>query len=130
MSPTNTNARSSPPPTSDRLELSRIMFMDTLRFPLSVRQRILLMCVTLTLSNLALSMTRSSRVYLFEQAQCLRYYQSHDTAQVNLQDSIHETLCKLEAIQYPLSIIVGIDSFLALLPGNTFQLSFVQLFRI
>ena len=78
------------------------------------------MSVTLTLSNLALCMTRNSRVYLFEQAQCLLYYQSHGSVEVNTHDSIKETLCKLDDIQYPLSIVVGIDSFLSLLPGIAF----------
>ena len=78
------------------------------------------MSVTMTLSSLALSMTRNSRIYLFEQAQCLLYYQSHPSKQVNLQESIRESECKLENIQYPLSIVVGIDSFLSLLPGTAF----------
>lgn len=105
-------------------DLSCIMFEDTIQFPLSVRHRILLMSVTMTLSNLALCITKNSRVYLFEQAQCLLYYQSHGPTQVDIQNSINESLCKVEDIQYPLSIIVGIDSFLSLLPGKAFWFSF------
>ena len=82
-------------------------------------REILLMSLVLTLANLALSISRASRVYLFEQAQCLLYYQSNDPTQISSQHGVDESLCKLDDVQYPLSIVVGIDSCLALLPGKS-----------
>ena len=86
--------------------------------PPPVRRQILTTSVVLTLSNLALCMTRNSRVYLFEQAQCLLFYHSHGSMQVDLGSRIEEGLCKGDEIQYPLSVVVGVDTFLSLLPGK------------
>lgn len=71
------------------------------------------------MSNLALTTSKNSRVYLFEQAICSMYYRSHpeELMGVNQRDSIDEVLCKKKDIQHPLSWVVGIDSFLQLLPG-------------
>ncbi|MCJ1281406.1 hypothetical protein MMC26_000725 [Xylographa opegraphella] len=102
------------------------MFKDTPQSSLSVRRRILLMSVTMTLSNLALCMTRNSRVYFFEQAQCLLYYQARGSTHVALRDSIDESLCKMDDVQYPLSITVGIDSFLFLLPASGYSRHFTE----
>lgn len=99
------------------------MFQDAPPYSLSVGRQILLSGIVLTLSNLALSTTRNSRVYLFEQAQCRTYYRSHDLTQINAQHGVAESLCKLGDIQYPLSITVGIDSCLSLLPGKAFKFS-------
>ena len=76
------------------------------------------MSIVLIVGNLALTMTKSSRVYLFEQARCLIYYQVNDSTQIDLENGIKESLCKLEGVQYPLSIIVGVDAILAMLPGK------------
>ena len=91
-------------------------------FPLAdmtVRWRIILMSVVLTSANLALTLHKSSRVYLFEQARCLLYYQAHDITKIDPDHGVREDLCKLEGVQYPLSITVGIDHVLLMLPGKT-----------
>ncbi len=74
------------------------------------RHQILLISAVLVVGNVALSTHRSSRVYLFEQAQCLVYYRLHD--------DIDESRCKIDEVQRPLSIVVGIDACLSLIPGN------------
>ena len=74
--------------------------------------QIALLCVVLTLSSLAASIVRSTRIYQFEQIACLAYYKQDHT-----QNAIDETLCKTEAVQTPLSIVVGVDAFLSLIPG-------------
>ena len=50
------------------------MFQEVPLANMSVRRRILLMSIVLIASNLAVTLTKSSRVYLFQQAQCLIYY--------------------------------------------------------
>ena len=105
-------------PTSTAPIRNSIMYQDAPVRKMSVGHQILLMSVVLITSNLALSITRNSRVYLFEQAQCSIYYQSHDPTQINSQYGVDERLCKLDDIQYPLSIVVGIDACLLLLPGK------------
>ncbi|KAL9103489.1 MAG: hypothetical protein Q9163_001485 [Psora crenata] len=82
--------------------------------------RISLLTWILTLSNLAICIHRSSRIYLFQQAQCLTYYRAFDPTQIDSQNKVEERLCKLGGIQSPLSIIEGVDSFLQLLPGIGF----------
>ena len=104
-------------PTTSRLRT--IMFQDAPFANMSVRRRIVLMSILLTSANLALTLTKSSRVFLFEQARCLLYYQVNDPTRIDPKDGVTETLCKIEGIQYPLSIIVGIDTVLSLLPGKT-----------
>ena len=86
-------------------------------------QHTILLCAVLTLSALSVSITRSTRVYLFEQTECLSYYRDVGSVQDHGQNAINEDLCKLEAVQYPLSIIVGVDACLAILPGER-QLAF------
>ena len=85
------------------------------------------MSIVLIAGNFALTITKSSRVYLFEQAQCLIYYQVNDSTQIDFENGIKESLCKLEGVQYPLSIIVGIDAILAMLPGKV-TMSYLFLF--
>lgn len=94
------------------------MFQDAPVYSLSASRQTLLLGIVLTSSNLALSIIWNSRVYLFEQAQCRVYYLSHGPSQVNARHGVAESLCKLGEIQYPLSITVGIDSCLAVLPGK------------
>lgn len=85
----------------------------------SVVQQILLLGLLLTLSNLAAVIHKSSRVYLFQQAQCLTYYKIHDPTQIDSHSRIQEALCKLDKVQSRLSITDGIDSFLSYLPGKS-----------
>lgn len=79
--------------------------------------RILFFGLLLASANLALSIAKSSRVYLFEQAQCRSYYLARDPISITSENPIKESLCKLEAVQTPLSLLVGLDSCLASLPG-------------
>lgn len=76
------------------------------------------MSIVFTVGNLALTLNKSSRVYLFQQARCLMYYQVNDSKMIDSDNGIDESLCKLEGVQYPLSITVGIDAILAMLPGK------------
>ena len=94
------------------------MFQDVPLADMSVRRRILLMSIVLTFGNLALTLTKSSRVYLFEQARCLIYYQVNDSTKIDSENGVKESLCKLEAVQRPLSILVGTDAILSMLPGK------------
>ena len=94
------------------------MFQDVPLASMSVRRRILLMSIVLTVGGLALTLTKSSRVYLLEQAQCLIYYQVNDVTKIDSENDVQESLCKLEGVQYPLSILVGIDAILSMLPGR------------
>ena len=82
--------------------------------------QILLLGTVLNLSYLAACIHQSSRVYLFQQAQCLAYYKIHDPTQIDSQFHVDEALCKLDEVQSPLAIVDGIDSFLQYLPGNLF----------
>lgn len=94
------------------------MALDDYLYRLSGRHQIVVVSFVLVLGNLALSIHKSCRVYLFEQAQCLIYYRLHDPQQIKTLDGVDESLCKLEPIQYPLSIIVGIDACLSFIPGK------------
>ena len=94
------------------------MFRDVPLADMSVRRRILLMSIVLTFSNLALTLTKNSRVYLFEQARCLIYYQVNDSTKIDSENGVNESLCKLEGVQHPLSILIGIDAILSMLPGK------------
>ena len=105
---------------------NHIMFQEAPPpYKVSNSRQILLMSAVLVVGFLSLSIAKNSRVYLFEQAQCLIYYQSHSSTSINTQNSIEESLCKLDDIQYPLSIVVGIDSCLTFLPGKAFP-SFIE----
>lgn len=75
----------------------------------------------ITLGNLGTILHRSSRVYLFQQAQCLDYYQIHDATEVGSNNHIEEFLCKLPVIQSRLSMVIGADSFLQCLPREPFH---------
>ena len=89
------------------------------RFPkriASVTGRIILLGAILTLGNLADIIHKSSRVYLFQQAQCLLYYKNFDPTEIQPDFRIDEALCKLSSIQSRLATIDGIDSFLSFLP--------------
>ena len=76
------------------------------------------MSIVLIFGNLAVTLTKSSRVYLFEQARCLIYYQANDPTKIDPNNGVEERLCKIEGVQYPLSIVVGIDAILLGLPGK------------
>lgn len=94
------------------------MFQDTAPAKISVRRRILLMSIVLISANLALTLSKNSRVYLFEQARCLIYYQINDPTKVDPENGVKESLCKITDIQRPLSILVGVDAMLAILPSK------------
>ena len=70
----------------------------------------------LVLANLGIVLHKSSRVYLFQQAQCFNYYQIHDPAKIDANYHIEEALCKLPFVQSRLSMVDGADSFLQCLP--------------
>ena len=94
------------------------MFQEVPHADMSVRWRILLMSIVLIFGNLAVTLAKSSRVYLFEQARCLIYYQANDPTKLDSNNGVDERLCKIDGIQYPLSIVVGIDATLLMLPGK------------
>ena len=83
----------------------------------SARQQILMFGIVLTLANLAFIIHKSSRVFLFQQSQCLAYYMTNDPTKINSQHRIEEVLCKSDDIQSRLSVTDGIESFLSFLPG-------------
>lgn len=85
---------------------------------LSVNQQMLLLGFILTLANLAMTIHKSSRVYLFQQTLCFNYYTVSDPSKINSRSQVKESLCKLHQIQAPLSVTDGIDSFLVRLPGK------------
>lgn len=86
---------------------------------ISVTNRIILFGVILTLGALAEVIHKSSRVYLFQQAQCLLYYKTFDPSKIRPDFSVDETLCKVSAIQSRLATIDGVDSFLNYLPRES-----------
>ena len=94
------------------------MFQHVPPANVSVRRRILLMCMVLISANLAQTLSKNSRVYLFEQARCLIYYQINEPTKVNSGNGVQESLCKIKDIQRPLSILVGVDAMLAMLPSK------------
>ena len=112
-SPPSPRLRTSPLP-----RLKTTMFQDVPPAKMSVRRRILLMSIVFTVGNLALTLNKSSRVYLFEQARCLIYYQVNDSTKIDSENGVNESLCKLEGVQHPLSVTVGIDAILSMLPGK------------
>ena len=81
------------------------------------RQQILLLGAVLVFANLGAIFHKSSRVFLFQQSQCLTYYLIHDPTKVDSRNGVKEELCKMNEIQSWLSMIDGLDSFLACLPG-------------
>ena len=85
---------------------------------MSVTRQIILLGAVLNVSYLATCIHKSSRVYLFQQAQCLNYYQATDPTKVDSHSHVEEVLCKIPEVQSPLSILDGIDSFLQNLPGK------------
>ena len=112
-SASSSRRRSSPLP-----RLKPIMFQDVAIAKVSVRRRILLMSMVLTIGNLALTLNKSSRVYLLEQARCQIYYQFNDSTKLDSENGVQESLCKLEGIQFALSVVVGVDAVLQMLPGK------------
>ena len=88
-----------------------------------VRRQILLLGVVLTLANLAAIIHKSSRVFLFQQSQCLAYYMTNDPTKIDSHYRVEEALCKIDDIQSWLSITDGIDSFLSCLPGKPVRVS-------
>lgn len=85
----------------------------------SVTRHIILFGTILTLGNLADIIHKSSRVYLFQQAQCLLYYQNVDPTKIQHDFRIEEALCKVSPVQSRLATIDGIDSFLNFLPRES-----------
>ena len=85
---------------------------------MSVTRQIILLGAVLNVSYLATCIHKSSRVYLFQQAQCLNYYQANDPTKIDSHYHVEEALCKIHEVQSPLSILDGIDSFLQNLPGR------------
>ena len=81
--------------------------------------RVLIITAVLVISNLAISIHRSSRVYLFQQSLCLQHYIATDPQKVGLDWLVEESLCKVKQVQSSLSIIEGVDAFLQLLPGGS-----------
>lgn len=81
-----------------------------------VLEPIVLLGGLLMLGNLGTVLHKSSRVYLFQQAQCFNYYQIHDATKIDANYQIEEALCKLPWVQSRLSIVDGADSFLQYLP--------------
>ncbi|KAG8533049.1 uncharacterized protein KY384_001832 [Bacidia gigantensis] len=79
-------------------------------------KRILLITIVLTLGNLAICIHRSSRIYLYQQSQCLQHYLAADPQKVSAEAEVEEEACKIKEVQSPLSIIEGVDAFLSLLP--------------
>ena len=77
---------------------------------------VVLLGALLMLGNLGMVLHKSSRVYLFQQAQCFNYYQIHDATKIDAHYHIEEALCKLPWVQSRLSIVDGADSFLQILP--------------
>ena len=85
---------------------------------ISIDRRIVQIIAVLTIGNLAICLHRSSRVYLFQQSQCLTYYMKTDPSKIAPDFTIDEALCKSKEVQSPLSIIDGVDAFLMMLPGK------------
>ena len=74
------------------------MVLDELRRKQSPDLRVVLIGVILTLGNLAICIHRSSRVYLFQQSQCLQYYLVAEPNHVNADWEVEESLCKIREI--------------------------------
>jgi len=85
----------------------------------SVKSQLVLLGATLILGNLADIIHKSSRVYLFQQAQCLAYYRATDPSHIQSHFHVDEALCKVSQVQSPLATIDGLDSFLAFLPRES-----------
>ena len=80
--------------------------------------RIILITAFLTVGNLATCLHRSSRVYLYQQSQCLNHYRVTDPSVIESDGvSVEEMKCKGGEIQSSLSLVEGGDAFLTLLPG-------------
>ena len=82
-----------------------------------VDSRVVLVAITLTLGNLAICIHRSSRVWLFQQSQCLQHFLAVDTSRI-VDSQVPEAECKIKEVQSPLSMIEGADMFLQMLPGK------------
>lgn len=81
-----------------------------------VNSEIILLGAILVLSNLADIIHSSSRVYLFQQAQCLIYYKTFNPSKIKIDHHVDESLCKVRQVQSRLSIVDGLDSFLVFIP--------------
>ena len=98
------------------------MAIEKLRLGRSVDSRIVTVAIVLTLGNLAICIHRSSRVYLFQQSQCLQHFLVVDKQRIDDQWQVDEAQCKIKEVQSPLSMIEGVDAFLQLLPGKILDL--------
>jgi len=107
------------PPTSAQRPFS-LVSVDSIIMSSSLKHTVsgplVLLGGILTLGNLGTILHKSSRVYLFQQAQCFNYYQVHDATQINADYVVEEALCKVPPIQSRLSMVDGVDSFLQCLP--------------
>jgi hypothetical protein len=63
----------------------------------------------------ALTITPLQRI--FEANICRTYYQEHNVAVIDRQDSVPESLCKIDAVQQRVSEINGLSGVVDLLPG-------------
>jgi hypothetical protein len=66
---------------------------------------------------LAGALTATPLQRIFEGNICRTYYQEHNAAVIDLQDSVPESLCKIDAVQQRVSEINGASSVIELLPG-------------
>ena len=96
---------------------------------ISVTRQIVLLGAVLNVSYLATCIHKSSRVYLFQQAQCLNYYQANDPTKIDSHYHVEEALCKIHEVQSSLSILDGIDSFLQNLPGKATHSTYLILYQ-
>ena len=64
----------------------------------------------------ALTVTPFQRI--FEANICRTYYQEHNVAVIDLEGSVPENLCKIDAVQQQVSDINGLSSAIDLLPGT------------
>ena len=85
----------------------------------STNGQVFLLGFVLTLANLAAVVHKSSRVYLFQQSQCLAFYMTVDPTKIDPQNGVKEALCKVDVVQSRLSVTDGLDSFLSNLPGRS-----------
>ncbi|KAL8635631.1 MAG: hypothetical protein Q9228_006893 [Teloschistes exilis] len=76
------------------------MATESLKKPGTVTSQIVLLGAILTLGNLAQIIHRSSRVFLFQQAQCLIYYKLADPSKIDAQFQVDEALSLLVLATY------------------------------
>lgn len=85
----------------------------------TLRRQVVCLSLILTLAVFSAILHQSSRVYLYQQTQCIDFYRLHDPSQIRSDSQVDESLCKLDAIQSRLAITDGIDSFLSCIPSES-----------